>query len=72
MQVSYERCQFTCNPLRVVKLLGVGFKGDGRLRLAMPSATGYVVCDRLLTSATEPLQKENEQILYDRLVALHR
>ena len=45
MQVSYERCQFTCNPLLVVKIIGVGCKGNGRLRLAMPSATGCVVSD---------------------------
>ena len=45
MQVSYERCQFTCNPLLVVKIIGVGCKGNGRLRLAMPSATGGLRID---------------------------
>ena len=58
---DYQGCQFSCNLLHDVNIMSAGYNGNGRLRLAMPSATGYVVCDRLLTSATELLQKENEQ-----------
>ena len=47
-QVSVRDVIDSCNSLHAVSIISAGGKGNGRLRLATLSATGYVVCSRVV------------------------